>query len=91
MYTGKTKVINPTGIHARPASEFVKKAKDYVASIKIENCSSPEDVVVNAKSILGVLRLAMVQGREVKITAEGEDEEAAVKGLIELIDSGFGE
>lgn len=91
MYSKKTTVINKTGLHARPASVFVKKAKEFSSDITITNLNTPEEKPGNAKTIFGVLRLAMVQGTEVLISAEGTDEEEAVTALIELIESGFGE
>ncbi|MBD3235335.1 MAG: HPr family phosphocarrier protein, partial [Candidatus Eisenbacteria bacterium] len=48
-------------------------------------------VTINAKSIMGVMMLAAVTGTLLKIRAVGEDEEAAVASLVELINSGFGE
>lgn len=91
MYSATTTVINATGIHARPATEFVKKAKTYASDIKVENLNTPNAKPANAKAILSVLRLALVRGTSIRISAEGEDEEAAVTALIQLVESGFGE
>ena len=91
MYSKKTVVINPTGLHARPAGAFVRVAKEYKSRITIANLFTPEEDSVNAKSIIGVLSLGMGKGTEVEITAEGKDEQAAVDALIALIDSGFDE
>lgn len=92
MYKRKTTVINRTGIHARPASVFVNEAKKFLSSITICNLSLQEqNNTANAKSIIKVLTLALSQGAEVEISADGPDEKAAVDALIELIDSGFGE
>lgn len=91
MYSATTTVINETGLHARPATEFVRLAKTFSSEITIENLSRPEQKPSSAKGILGVLRLAMVKGSEVKISAVGEDEEKAVVSLVQLIESGFGE
>ena len=46
---------------------------------------------VNAKSLLGILSLGIVGGTTIRIIADGPDEEAAVKGLVDLVDSGFAE
>lgn len=91
MYTAKTTIINKTGLHARPASDFVKEAKQFTAKIKIANLSTPEEAPVNAKSIISVLSLGMAQGTEVELIAEGEDEQQAVEALVSLLKSGFGE
>lgn len=90
MYKQTTKIINPTGLHARPASDFVSTAKKFTSKIKIKDLTSDE-LPGNAKSIVTVLSLGLVKGTDIEISAEGEDEETAVKALIELVDSGFGE
>lgn len=91
MYAEKTKIINKTGLHARPASDFVKEAKKFESKIKIANLNTPEEEPVNAKSIISILTLGMAQGTDVEITAEGSDEEEAIRSLVALIQSGFGE
>lgn len=91
MYSQTTKVINASGLHARPASLFVKEAKAFASRICIQNLRTPAEKPANAKSIISVLALGMAQGTDVEITADGPDEESAVNALIALIDSGFGE
>ncbi|MBS1479050.1 MAG: HPr family phosphocarrier protein [Angelakisella sp.] len=92
MYQRKTTIINRTGIHARPASVFVNEAKKFQSNITICNLSlNEQNNTANAKSIIKVLTLALSQGSEVEVSAEGVDEKEAVDVLIELIDSGFGE
>ena len=77
---------------ACPASQFTNAAKAFDSRISIRNLSLKEqDNIANAKSIISVLTLALVQGSEVELTAEGPDEQQAVDSLIELIDGGFGE
>lgn len=90
MYTKVTTVCNPTGLHARPATEFVTEAKKYKSRITIQNIGEPEEEV-NAKSVVLLLSLGLSQGTQVKLAAEGEDEQEAVDALAALIDSGFGE
>ena len=82
-------VINASGIHARPATVFVGEAKKYQAKITLTNLTSGRQG--DAKSMLKVLSLGLTKGTEVKLTAEGEDEEAAIAALSALIDSGLGE
>lgn len=81
------KITNPTGLHARPAALFVQTAGKFTSNVWIKSGTKR----VNAKSIMGLISLAVSQGSEVLIGAEGEDEEVAVKELIDLITSGFGE
>lgn len=90
MYKKTIKIVNPTGLHARPASDFVATAKKFTSKIKIKDLTADEKLA-NAKSILTVLALGLAKGTEAEITAEGEDEEQAVESLAALIESGFGE
>lgn len=80
-------IENKTGIHARPASLFVQAAAGYKSKIQLE----AKGKTVDAKSILMLMSLGLVQGTEVKIIADGEDEADAVKALKDLIESKFGE
>ncbi|KMZ55164.1 HPr family phosphocarrier protein [Dorea sp. D27] len=90
MYKKTVKIINPTGLHARPASDFVAMAKKFTSKIKIKDLSNDEKPA-NAKSIITLLALGLGKGTDVEIMAEGEDEEKAVESLAALIESGFGE
>lgn len=76
------KVKNKTGLHARPASQFVQKAGKFDSKIEIVF----EEKEVNAKSIMGVMSLGVGKGNEITVRAEGEDAEEAVKELIEFIE-----
>lgn len=90
MYSKRTILKNRTGLHARPASDFVNTAKNFNSKITIMRVGE-EDERANAKSIIMLLSLGLAQGETVEVAAEGEDETKAVDTLIELIDSGFGE
>ena len=85
MYAKSTVVKNQTGLHARPASDFVKAAGKFNSNIKISKAGVANSA--NAKSIVYVLSLGLVKGSEVEISAEGEDERDAVETLIALVDS----
>jgi len=91
MYTKITKVINHSGLHARPASLFVAEAKKFDSTITIRNTADGENNAVNAKSIVLLLTLGAGAGTEVEISAEGEDEVQAVNSLVAIIETGFGE
>ena len=80
-------VQNQVGLHARPATFFIQKSNEFKSSIWIEK----EERKVNAKSLLGVLSLNLVQGAEITIIADGSDDADAVKTLVELIESNFSE
>ena len=80
-------VENQVGLHARPATFFIQKANEFKSSIWIEK----EERRVNAKSLLGILSLGIVGGTSIRIIADGSDEQEAVNGLIDLVESGFAE
>jgi len=80
-------VENQVGLHARPATFFIQRANEYKSSIWVEK----EERRVNAKSLLGVLSLGIVGGTQIRIIADGSDEQQAVEGLTKLINSGFKE
>lgn len=77
-------VADPLGLHARPAAEFVERARTYACEITIENDGS----VGNCKSLLSVLKLGIAHGTAVTINATGEDAENAVASLVALLKAG---
>ena len=87
MYVKEVVVQNQVGLHARPATFFIQKANEYKSSIWVEK----EERRVNAKSLLGVLSLGIVGGTNIRIIADGSDENEAVEGLVNLVKSGFNE
>ena len=89
MYSRKVTVQNRTGLHARPASDFIACASKFKSRITIKRVGDEDDA--NAKSIVMLLSLGLGQGTEVELTAKGEDEVEAVDALVALIESKFGE
>ena len=87
MLSQDVTIVNSMGLHARPATFFVQNAHKYKSTIWVES----GDRKVNAKSLLGVLSLGIAKGMTVTLIADGYDEEEALAGLAELIDSGIGE
>ena len=83
----KVLVQNQVGLHARPATFFIQKANEFKSSIWVEK----EERRVNAKSLLGVLSLGIVGGTDIRIIADGSDEQDAVDSLVALVKSGFAE
>lgn len=74
-------ITNAEGLHARPATLVVSLAAKFQSEIKLQK----KDKIVNAKSIMGLLSLGIMQGEEITITAQGHDEAAAIDALKELI------
>lgn len=87
MFVKDVTVQNKVGLHARPATFFIQKANEYKSSIWIEK----EERRVNAKSLLGILSLGIIGGTTIRIIADGSDEQDAVEGLVDFVDSGFAE
>jgi phosphocarrier protein len=80
-------IVNPLGMHARPAAQLVRVAGGFLAHIELEK----DGMTINAKSIMGVMMLAAEQGSSLLIRADGADAEAALESLAALVSSGFGE
>jgi len=81
------KVLNTTGLHARPAGMFIETANRFRSAIRVAKGNRE----VDGKSVLGLMLLEITAGVELTITAEGEDEEQAVSALAELVAGRFGE
>jgi phosphotransferase system HPr (HPr) family protein len=72
------------GLHARPATEFVKKATPFNCEITIAKNGKS----ANAKSIMGLMSLAVAQGEEIVLTADGPDEQEAIAALEQILTQG---
>jgi phosphocarrier protein len=81
------RVSNRLGLHARPAAEFVKLSSRFESRISIDK----DGLVVNGKSIMGVMMLAAEYGSLLRIQAVGPDAAEAVSALSDLVANGFGE
>lgn len=77
------------GLHARAAAKVVRLAQSFKSTMELQRVDN--SVTADAKSILSVLMLAAGRGTELKATAEGIDEEAAIDALDKLFAQGFGE
>lgn len=87
MTTETVEVTNKLGIHARPAAKIVRSASMFESHVTL----TVDGETVNAKSIMGVMTLAACRGTMIEIMAEGDDEEEAVAGIVQLVADGFGE
>ena len=80
-------IINKLGLHARASSKLVMLASKFSSNITI----AKDNKSANAKSLMTVMMLAANRGSTVTLTAEGIDEEQAIKEISDLINSKFGE
>ena len=83
-------VSNKLGLHARPAMQFVDLANQFKSDIKVVKFGE-EPGEADGKSVMQMIILAATEGTPMRIDAEGEDAEEAVKKLAELFESKFGE
>lgn len=80
-------IKNKLGLHARPAMSFVDTASAFKSEIRVRK----GEQTVDGKSIMNLMMLAATKGTKLTITAEGEDADAAVAALTDLVDRGFDE
>lgn len=90
MYSQVATIVNATGLHARPASLFSKTAAGFESSVTVKK-TTDDGGGANAKSMLSLMAQGLSCGTEIRITAEGTDEQRAVETLVELLRSGCGE
>lgn len=82
MTTRTVTIASSVGLHARPAALFVEAAANTGLDVEI---SRPGEDAVDATSILGVMALGAKHGEEVVLSAEGENADAVLDGLVELL------
>mgnify|MGYP000125229372 CR=1 FL=1 len=87
MITKKMIVQNRAGLHARPSSIIVQTASKFQSNITFEKAN----MVVNAKSIMGVMTMAAGYQTELTVSADGADEAEAVAALEQLFAAKFEE
>jgi phosphocarrier protein len=83
----EVKVVNPLGLHARPAAQLVKLTNSFVSEVELVK----DGVPINGKSIMGVMMLAAECGCTLTVRVDGPDQDAALLAIVELIAGGFGE
>jgi phosphocarrier protein HPr len=87
MVSRTVTVCNQLGMHARASARFVHTASAFHARVRVGRGTR----VMDGKSIMGVLLLAAGKGTAITISADGDDETAALEALCQLVESGFGE
>jgi phosphocarrier protein HPr len=87
MTTRDVTVVNQLGMHARAAAKFVHLAGRYQSRVRVARQGREMD----GKSIMGILLLAAARGETITISADGADEQDAVRALAGLVEGGFGE
>ena len=81
------KLQNETGLHARPASKLAKLASEFKSSVKL-NVNGKS---IDAKSILAIMSAGIKTNTQLEIVCEGEDEEEAIKEIVNAFENNFDE
>ena len=87
MPSAEAQIVNKLGLHARASAKLTQVASNYQCEIWLTRSGRR----VNAKSIMGVMMLAAAKGSVVLVEADGDDAEAALGALLQLIQEKFGE
>ncbi len=78
----KIRIKNPQGLHARPAAQFVKTAHKFSSEIFLKK----DDQLVDAKSIINILSLALEKDIEIELSAKGDDAQQAIEELRKILE-----
>ena len=87
MYEKRVTLDNPTGFHVRPATLFMETASRFQSAIHVLK----DTQVADGKSAISLMLLEAQQGTQLTIQALGDDEVAAVRALVDLVERQFGE
>lgn len=88
MIENSTTIINKLGLHARAAAKLVSTASAYSSKVEI---GVSQESYVDAKSIMSVMLLAASKGTDVFLRTQGNDEQAAMDGVLAMIQNRFEE
>ena len=86
----ETKICNQLGLHARPAMQFVDAANQFQSQVTVYK-GGEEPAEADGKSVMQMIILAATEGTPLRIEASGEDANAAVDTLVNLVEGKFGE
>lgn len=87
MVSKKVAIINPTGLHLRPAGIFCNRAMDFDSEITVRKGNT----IANAKSVLSVLGASVKKGDEIELICDGRDEKEALAAMVQAVEDGLGE
>ena len=88
MVSRKVTIINPTGLHLRPAGIFCNTAVNYKCKVTFRYGGNNS---ANAKSVLSVLGACIKMGDEIELMCDGLDEEEALEAMVRAVEGGLGE
>lgn len=82
-------IVNAQGLHARPAGQIAKEARNFQSKVTLSVAATGKKA--DAKSLMGIMTLQAKKGTVITVTADGPDEAAAIEKFGGMITSGFGE
>ncbi|HHL43753.1 MAG TPA: HPr family phosphocarrier protein [Hellea balneolensis] len=91
LRSARVRLCNRRGLHARAASKFANLASQFSSKIEVSSANDICAETVVGDSIMELLLLGSACGEDISITAHGEDADAALKALVDLVESRFGE
>ncbi len=83
-------IEHEAGLHARPLARFVKTVNEFDAEVQVTNLTR-EKGPMNGASPLSLLLLAVLNGHQIEIEADGLQAEEVLKALEDLVNNNFGE
>lgn len=87
MVSEKVMIVNPSGLHLRPAGRLSQEAVKFKSRIVLEH--NGREII--AKSVLNVMSAGVFKGEEVTVICDGPDEAEALKAIVRVIEDGLGE
>ena len=87
MLSQEITIVNRLGLHARAAAQLVRLANEFPCDILLDK----DGQVSNAKSVMEVLMLGATVGTSIKVSADGEKEDEALRAIVDLFDARFHE
>jgi phosphocarrier protein HPr len=80
-------IVNKKGLHARASAKFVQTVERFDADVTVTRCGE----TVGGRSIMGLLTLGAAQGTTITVAAQGDDAEACLAAIADLLANRFGE
>lgn len=87
MVSANVKVINPQGMHMRPAQVFATEMNKYPCDVNVAGNGK----TINGKSIMALMTACLKQGCELQISCNGDQEAECLKAAVALVESGLGD
>ena len=81
MLTATIEIRNPSGLHIRPGTDFVRRARAFASEIQVRK----GDRTGSAKSLVKLLQIGISQGDSIELTCDGADQREALAELTQFL------